>query len=71
MAVGLTVGLAVAFGVGEELAEGVGVKLLVGEGLVKITLIPSSGTGETTLLRPKANQTKRIISKMRPKIAAR
>ena len=75
--VGLTVALMVGFGVGEEVALGVGVNSLVGEGppaggeLVKITLIPSSGTGETTLFRPKANQENKMMSKMKPKIAAK
>lgn len=63
--VGLGVGLGLALGVGQAVAVGLGDN--VGVGLTKITLTPSSGTGETIFCLPTTNQAKRIISKITTK----
>lgn len=65
LGLGLGVGLTVALGVAVAVAVAVGVA--GGVGLVKITLIPSSGTGETTFLWPTTNQAKRTINKIMAK----
>ncbi len=60
---GVGLGLALALGVGVGVVSGVGLGDGLGLGLVKITFIPSSGTGETTFFCPTINQPKRITSK--------
>ncbi len=60
---GVGLGLALALGVGVGVVSGVGLGDGLGLGLVKITFMPSSGTGETTFFCPTINQPKRITSK--------
>jgi hypothetical protein len=66
--VGLAVGLVFGFRVGEAVASSVG--LGVGVGVFKITLTPSSGTGETILFLPVASQAIITINNRTAKPAA-